>query len=94
MEAEGDPMSKLSWNAYYFASFDNSLPPIRTVTLEAENEDDAGKRAVAQMGRCMRVEVAQGSGAAASQKYQSHDGWLAGEASQGGWDAQKTESGR
>jgi stage III sporulation protein SpoIIIAA len=48
---------KVKWHAYYFDSLDNSLPPIRTEIIEAGSEDEAGKIATAQMGRCMRVDV-------------------------------------
>jgi hypothetical protein len=52
-------MAKLTWHAYYFDSLDRGAPVARTTLIEAENEDDAGKIAIAQMGRCMRVDVAR-----------------------------------
>jgi hypothetical protein len=52
-------MAKLTWHAYYFDSLDRTSPIARTAIIEADNEDDAGKIAVAQMGRCMRVDVAR-----------------------------------
>jgi hypothetical protein len=52
-------MAKLTWQAYFFDSLDKMSPIARTAVIEAESEDDAGKIAVAQMGRCMRVEVAR-----------------------------------
>lgn len=50
-------MAKLTWCAYYFDSFDNTLPPARTETIYAESEDDAGRIATQLMGRCLRVDV-------------------------------------
>jgi hypothetical protein len=44
------------WHAYYFDSLDNTSPA-RMTTIQADNEDEAGKIAIAQMGRCMRVHV-------------------------------------
>jgi hypothetical protein len=52
-------MAKLKWHAYYFDSFDTRSPIARTAIIEAEDEDEAGKIAVAQMGRCLRVHVAR-----------------------------------
>ncbi len=45
------------WHAHYFDSFDRSSPAARTVIIEADSEDEAGRIAVAQMGRSMRVHV-------------------------------------
>jgi stage III sporulation protein SpoIIIAA len=50
-------MTRTSWCAYYFDTLDNTLPPARMEIIEAENEDDAGRIATAQMGRSMRVDV-------------------------------------
>jgi hypothetical protein len=50
-------MAKLTWCAYYFDSFDNTLPPARTETIYAESEEDAGRIATQLMGRCLRVDV-------------------------------------
>jgi hypothetical protein len=50
-------MARSTWHAYYFDSFDRSAPVARTAIIEADNEDDAGRIAVAQMGRSMRVHV-------------------------------------
>jgi len=47
----------IEWQAYYFDSFDNGSPPIRIITIQADNEDEAGRIAIAQMGRSMRVQV-------------------------------------
>lgn len=52
-------MAKLTWHAYYFDSLDRASPIARTTIIEADSEDDAGKIAIAQMGRCMRVDVAR-----------------------------------
>lgn len=52
-------MAKLTWHAYYFDSLDRTSPVARTTIIEADNEDDAAKIAIAQMGRCMRVNVAR-----------------------------------
>ncbi len=52
-------MAKLTWHAYYFDSLDRTSPVARTAIIEADDEDDAGKIAIAQMGRCMRVDVAR-----------------------------------
>jgi hypothetical protein len=45
------------WHAFYFNSFDSSAAPSRTAMIEADNEDQAGQIAVAQMGRSLRVDV-------------------------------------
>ncbi len=50
-------MAKSIWQAHYFSSFDNKSPAQRIVLIEADDEMQAGKLAVAQMGRCMRVDV-------------------------------------
>jgi len=50
-------MEKLVFHAFYFDNFDKSAPASRTAIIEAENEDDAGRIAIAQMGRSMRVDV-------------------------------------
>jgi hypothetical protein len=52
-----DVMAKVAWCAYYFESFDNTLPPARTETIYAESEEDAGRIATQSMGRCLRVDV-------------------------------------
>ena len=56
---KGRNMAKLTWHAYYFDSLDKKSPVARMAVIEAETEDDAGKIAIAQMGRCMRVDVAR-----------------------------------
>jgi stage III sporulation protein SpoIIIAA len=50
-------VAKSIWQAHYFSSFDNKSPAQRIVFIEADDEMHAGKLAVAQMGRCMRVDV-------------------------------------
>jgi hypothetical protein len=45
------------WHAYYFDSLDHTSPPARATTIQADDEDEAGKIAIAQMGRSMRVYV-------------------------------------
>jgi hypothetical protein len=50
-------MARLTWHAYYFDSFDRSAPAARMATIEAASEDEAGRIAIAQMGRSMRVHV-------------------------------------
>jgi len=50
-------MVKLTWCAYYFDGFDNTLPPVRTETIYAESEEEAGRIATQSMGRCLRVDV-------------------------------------
>jgi hypothetical protein len=50
-------MARSTWHAYYFDSFERTAPVARTAIIEADNEDDAGRIAVAQMGRSMRVHV-------------------------------------
>ena len=52
-------MAQLLWHAFYFDSFNNWSPPARTAIIEAENEEEAGKIATAQMGRSVRVEIAR-----------------------------------
>ena len=44
------------WNAYYFDTLDAALPA-RVAIIQADNEDEAGKVAITQMGRSMRVYV-------------------------------------
>jgi hypothetical protein len=56
---KGCKMARLTWHAYYFDSLDRKSPIARMAIIEADNEDDAGKIAIAQMGRCMRVDVAR-----------------------------------
>jgi hypothetical protein len=51
--------AKVTWHAYYFNSLDRTSPVARTAIIEADNEEEAGKIAIAQMGRCMRVNVAR-----------------------------------
>jgi hypothetical protein len=52
-------MARSTWHAYYFDSLDRKSPVAWMAIIEADNEDDAGKMAIAQMGRCMRVDVAR-----------------------------------
>jgi hypothetical protein len=47
------------WHAFYFNSFDRSAAPSRSAMIEADDEDQAGRLAMAQMGPSMRVEIAQ-----------------------------------
>jgi hypothetical protein len=54
-----EPLARTPWLAFFFDSADDSQPPVRTAVVEAENEDDAGRQATAQMGRCLRVAVAR-----------------------------------
>lgn len=49
-------MSHLTWHAYYFDAL-GSAPPSARVAILADNEDDATKTAIAQMGGYMRVHV-------------------------------------
>jgi hypothetical protein len=56
---KGCQMARSTWHAYYFDSLDRKSPVARMAIIEADNEDDAGKIAIAQMGRCMRVDVAR-----------------------------------
>jgi hypothetical protein len=55
--AKSTPDSRM--HAYYFDSFDVTGLPTRTAVIQAEDEDQAGRIAVAAMGRCLRVNVAQ-----------------------------------
>jgi len=50
-------MTNLTWHAYYFDTFERSAPAARTAIIQAASEDDAGKLAIAQMGRSLRVHV-------------------------------------
>jgi stage III sporulation protein SpoIIIAA len=50
-------VAKSTWQAHYFSSFDKKEVAQRIVLIEADDEMHAGKLAVAQMGRCMRVDV-------------------------------------
>ena len=52
-------MAKSTWCAHYFDSLERTSPIARMAIFEADNGDDAGEIAVAQMGRCMRVDVAR-----------------------------------
>ena len=52
-------MPRSMWRAYYFDSLDRKSPVVRMAIIEVDNEDDAGKIAIAQMGRSMRVDVAR-----------------------------------
>jgi hypothetical protein len=45
------------WNVYYFDSLDPNATPSRETTIEASSEEQAGRIAVATMGRSMRVYV-------------------------------------
>jgi hypothetical protein len=45
------------WNVYYFDSLDPGATPSRETTIEVSTEEQAGKIAVATMGRSMRVYV-------------------------------------
>jgi hypothetical protein len=47
------------WNAYYFDSLEASSRPQRVEAIEADGEDEAARIAIAEMGRSMRVHVAQ-----------------------------------
>jgi hypothetical protein len=47
----------MKWNAYYFDKLDPVSTPSRVTTIEAYDEDEAGKIAIASMGRSMRVHV-------------------------------------
>jgi hypothetical protein len=47
----------MKWVAYYFDSLDSVSTPSRVTTIEASDEDEAGKIAIASMGRSMRVHV-------------------------------------
>jgi hypothetical protein len=58
------------WNAYYFDALDATLPA-RVTTIQADNEDEAGKVAIAQMGRCMRVHVTRSIWEAPGSPHQS-----------------------
>jgi hypothetical protein len=49
--------SMTTWHAFYFDNFDNTQSPVRTVVIEACDEEEAGKLAIAEMGRCVRVDV-------------------------------------
>ena len=47
------------WNAYYFDCLRLSVSPSRVITIEAADEEEAGRIAISKMGRSMRVHVAQ-----------------------------------
>jgi hypothetical protein len=49
----------MKWNAYYFDTLSAAAEPARVMTIEARDEDEAGKIATARMGRSMRVHVAR-----------------------------------
>jgi hypothetical protein len=46
------------FNAYYFDGLSLLMPPSRVITIEAADEDQAGRIAVSKMGRSLRVHVA------------------------------------
>ena len=50
-------MTKSTWYAIYFATFDNTAPAARTTIIHADDESSACRIAIAQMGRCMKVHV-------------------------------------
>jgi hypothetical protein len=52
-------MANVAWHAYYFASRHDSMPPVRTEIIEAENEEDAARVAKGRMERCRRVDIAR-----------------------------------
>jgi len=54
-------MTKPTWNAIYFATFDNTAPAARTAVIHADDESSACRIAVAHMGRCMKVHVTRSS---------------------------------
>jgi hypothetical protein len=47
----------MKWNAYYFDTLSAASRAARVTTIEADDEDEAGKIAIAAMGRSMRVHV-------------------------------------
>jgi hypothetical protein len=67
----------VKWNAYYFETL-NDTSPARMTTIQADDEDEAGRIAIAQMGRCMRVHVTRPIWGEPSQPFvaqgQSQDG--------------------
>jgi hypothetical protein len=56
----------IRFNAYYFDGLSLLLPPSRVITIEATNEDQAGKIAVSKMGRSLRVHVAEATTSAST----------------------------
>jgi hypothetical protein len=50
-------LSKSVWHAFYFESLEREAVLARTLIIEAESEEEAGKLATEKMGRCMRVHV-------------------------------------
>jgi hypothetical protein len=50
-------LSKSAWQAFYFDSLERGCAVVRTLIIEAEDEEEAGRIATGQMGRCMRVHV-------------------------------------
>jgi hypothetical protein len=57
MRRAGD--NTMKWNAYYFDTLSAAAEPARVIAIEARDEDEAGKIAIAGMGRSMRVHVAR-----------------------------------
>jgi hypothetical protein len=57
MENRGAGDFAMKWNAYYFDTLGAASRAARVTTIEADDEDEAGKIAVAAMGRSMRVHV-------------------------------------
>jgi len=47
----------MKWNAYYFDTLSAASTASRVTAIEADDEDEAGKIAIAAMGRSMRVHV-------------------------------------
>ena len=45
-----------TWRADFFDNRDETTP-VRTTYINAENEDDAAKKASTQMGNCLRVDL-------------------------------------
>jgi len=52
-------MAQFPWHAYFYDSLNKAQAPVRTAIIEAGDDVEAGQLARAQMGRCVRVELAR-----------------------------------
>jgi hypothetical protein len=52
-------MALFPWHAYFYDSLSQAEAPARTAIIEAGDDVEAGELARAQMGHCVRVELAR-----------------------------------
>ena len=54
-----DEMTLFPWHAYFYDSLSQAEAPARTAIIEAGDDAEASELARAQMGQCVRVELAR-----------------------------------